>query len=100
MAYSHAVTPRTIFKREVLRYPRLDTVLMIEDAARRAKSEKTLTQLWKSLPKKVMWQTFTAAIDYLVYSGKILIDEKDHHRVIWTWNPRLLERVMREGVEA
>lgn len=87
-----------IFKSEVLRYPRLDTVLMIENAIREDKGEKTLTQLWKTLPKKVMWQTFKTTIDYLVYSGKVLID-KDK-TPIWIWNPKLLEKVKKQGLTA
>lgn len=87
-----------IFKSKVLRFPTLDTVLMIEKAARKSYGEKTLTQLWKSLPKKVMWQTFKTTIDYLLYSGKILIDKRDN-TVIWIWNPALVEKVKREGVE-
>lgn len=86
-----------IFKSKVLRFPTLDTVLMIEQAARKSYGEKTLTQLWKSLPKKVMWQTFKTTIDYLVYSGKILID-KDN-TVIWIWNPRLRKYIEKHGVE-
>ena len=88
----------TVFKNEVLRYPRLDTVLMIEEAARKGREGKTVAELWKGLPRKVMWQTFVTALDYLEYSGKLVV-EKDR-TVTWIWNPKLLERVKREGVEA
>lgn len=87
-----------IFKNEVLRYPRLDTVLMIEDAIHHDKGSRTTTEIWRGLPKKVMWQTFLTTLDYLVYSGKVLIDSDK--TVTWIWNPKLLERVKREGVEA
>jgi len=86
-----------IFKRDVLRYPRLDTVLMIEDAIRKAKGGFTVREIWKRLLKKVMWQTYLATLDYLEYSGKILIDRDK--TVIWIWNPKLLAKVKSEGVE-
>lgn len=81
----------------VLRYPRLDTVLMVEKAAFDAKSEKTVSQLWRSLPKKVMWPTYCLILDYLKQTGKILIG-KDRH-IIWIWNPALLAKIKKEGVE-
>lgn len=85
-----------IFKNEVLRYPRLDTVLMIEKAARDAKGDLTVTQLWKSLPRKVMWQTFLVVLDYLEYSGKIFI-EKDRH-VAWIWAPERIRKLKARGL--
>ena len=49
--------------RNLDRYPRLDTVLMVEDALFKHKSDKTLNQIWKSLPKSVMWTTFITIVD-------------------------------------
>jgi len=46
------------------------------------------TELWKALPKKVMYQTFCVIIDYLEHSGKILIDKDDS--IVWIWNPELI----------
>ena len=74
-----------IFKNDVLRYPRLNTVLMIEEAIRKAKGDLKMREIWKSLPKKVMWQTFMTTIDYLEYSGKIHLTEDKH--VVWIWTP-------------
>ncbi|HLC38496.1 MAG TPA: hypothetical protein VJI71_03520 [Candidatus Norongarragalinales archaeon] len=88
----------SIFKSEVLRYPRLDTILMIEEALRKSSGEKTARQVWKSLPRKVMWQTFTTALEYLEYSGKIMVGRSN--TPIWIWNPKLMKRVKRTGVEA
>ena len=36
----------------VLHYPRLDTVLMVEDAIKKARNYPKRTELWKKLPKK------------------------------------------------
>lgn len=80
-----------IFKKEVLRYPTLDTVLMIEEAVRKAKGDLTAREVWLSLPKKVMWQTFQSTLDYLEYSGKIIIEPDKH--VIWIWSPKEVEKL-------
>lgn len=78
--------------RNLDRYPRLDTVLMVERALFKHKSEKTLNWIWKNLPKSVMWTTFTTIVDYLEHSGKILV-EKDR-TVTWIWNPEGVKKVL------
>ncbi len=67
------------------RYPRLDTVLMVEKELFRYKSDKTITEIWKLLPKKTMWTTFVTILDYLVYSGKIHVE--GDKTVTWLWDP-------------
>jgi hypothetical protein len=73
------------FKKEVLRYPKLDTVLMIEETIEKAKSDKTAREIWQSLPRKVMWQTFMTTLDYLEHSGKILV--ANDKSIVWVWDP-------------
>ncbi len=68
-------------RQSVLHYPRLDTVLMIEEAIKKAKDYPTRTQLWKSLPKKVMYQTFGVVINYLIESRKVMLS-KDK-KLVW-----------------
>ncbi|OIO28085.1 hypothetical protein AUJ16_01665 [Candidatus Micrarchaeota archaeon CG1_02_60_51] len=82
--------------KNVARYPRLDTVLMVEKAVYAHRSGKTVSQIWRSLPKKVMWQTFLLILDYLEHTGKIHV-EKDR-TITWLWDPAGVERVRREGV--
>ena len=85
------------FKTENLdRSPRLDTILMVEKAVFRYSGDKTLTQIWKLLPKKVMWTTYTTILDYLEYSGKIII-EKDKI-VTWIWNPAKIRDLKKKGL--
>ncbi len=60
--------------RKILRYPRLDTVLMVERFIKAHDGEFKKRQLWEHLPKKMMYQTFCVVIDYLLYSHKISID--------------------------
>lgn len=82
--------------RNLDRSPRLETILMVEKALYKYKSAKTLTEIWRRLPKKVMWTTFTTILDYLEYSGKIHVE--DDKTVTWLWNPRKVEKLKRKGL--
>lgn len=55
------------------------------------------TELWKALPKKVMYQTFSLIIDYLEDSGKILIDSD--RRIVWIWNPEIVKEILSSGTK-
>lgn len=66
---------------EVLHEPKLDTVLMVEKAIVEAEEYPTRTQLWKSLPRKMQYQTFKRILEYLEASGKIAFNSK---RIIYT----------------
>ena len=76
-------------KRSILHYPRLDTVIMVEDALKKTEEYPSKRQLWLSLDKKVMYQTFNLIISYLEDSGKIV--QKDG-KIIWIWNPELVSK--------
>ena len=80
----------------VARYPRLDTVLMVEKAVYGHRSNKTAYQIWRSLPKKVMWRTFLLILDSLEHAGKIHV-EKDK-TVTWIWDPEGVKKVKKAGV--
>jgi len=68
---------------QVLHYPRLDTVIMVEDRIKRARSYLSRVQLWKSLPKKVQYQTFCTILEYLVDSRKIIITRD--RKIVWVF---------------
>jgi hypothetical protein len=74
----------------------LDTILMVEKALYKYRSDKTITQIWRLLPKKVMWTTFTTILDYLEYSGKLFI-EKDK-TITWIWDPKGVEEWKKKGL--
>ncbi len=57
--------------KKVLHEPTLSTILMIEKSILDADSYYTRTKLWKSLPKRMQYQTFKRSLDYLEASGKI-----------------------------
>ena len=79
-----------------IHYPQLDTILMVEETIQKMDYPKK-TELWKALPKKVMYQTYCMIIDYLEESGKIMI-YKDG-RIIWTWNPDMIKKIISSGVK-
>ena len=58
----------------VLHEPRLDTVLMVEKVILDAEDYATKMILWRSLPRKVQYQTFRRVLDYLEASGKIVFN--------------------------
>ena len=72
-------------KEDILRYPRLDTVLMVEDFIKEHDGKFKKRKLWESLPKKMMYQTFCVIIDYLLYSRKISIDSEG--KIGWIYYP-------------
>ena len=78
--------------KNILRYPRLDTVLMVEEAIRRAKEYPTKAELLRHLNKKMMYQTFSLILDYLEYSGKIYIGNDG--KIVWIWDPENVKRIL------
>jgi len=80
----------------VLHYPRLDTVRMVEETIKKFDHYPTKTELWRTLPKKVMYQTFSMIIDYLVSIGKIAIDKDG--RIVWIWNPEMVKKITKRGL--
>lgn len=72
-------------EQKILRFPRLDTVLMVEKAIQEFDGEFRKKDLWEHLPKKMMYQTFCVIIDYLLYSRKISIDSEG--KIGWIYYP-------------
>ncbi|MBT3406232.1 hypothetical protein HN419_03615 [Candidatus Woesearchaeota archaeon] len=84
-------------QRKIIHSPTLESVRMVEETIQKHTQEFGKYQLWKRLPKKMMYQTFQVIIDYLEESGKIGIDPRDGI-IFWTWDPETIERVIREGL--
>ena len=83
----------------VLHYPRLDTVLMVEEAIKKAEDYPTRTELWKKLPKKVMYQTFKIVIDYLIDSRKVILTKDDKLMWVFADSPKA-RKLIEESVPA
>lgn len=79
-------------KRAMLHSPTLESVLMVEKAIQKHSQECGKYQLWKKLPKQMMYQTFQVILDYLEKSGKILIDKDGV--IIWTYDPEGIKKLI------
>ena len=86
------MTNKTFFEKNILRYPRLDTVLMVEKFIKKHDGEFKKRKLWESLPKKMMYQTYSLIIDYLFYSRKISIDKEG--KIGWIYYPESAKKWM------
>ena len=86
----------TYMAKGILHYPQLDTVLMVEGFARKHSGEYRRKKLWAKLPRRMMYQTFCVIMDYLQYSGKIIIDKGGF--VIWTYNPKRIRQLISKGL--
>jgi hypothetical protein len=84
-------------KRNILHSPTLESVLMVEKTIYKYTQECGKYQLWKKLPKKMMYQTFLVILDYLEKSGKIMIDKDGC--VIWTFDPKGINKILSKGVK-
>lgn len=60
----------------VLHEPQLNTILMVQKAIIDAEDYPTKTELWKSLPRGVQYQTFKRILEYLEAEGKITYNNK------------------------
>ncbi len=69
---------------------------MVEKTIRKYSQEYGKYQLWKKLPKKMMYQTFQVILSYLAESGKIMIDSDGI--VIWTWDPEGIRKLLAKGL--
>ncbi|MCK4669820.1 MAG: hypothetical protein KAT43_01360 [Nanoarchaeota archaeon] len=84
-------------KLEIIHYPNLKTVLMVENVLKKANDLMTREQLKKKLPTKVMHQTLNVILKYLEDSGKILDGRKG---ILWIYNPSpKLDKAIKEGIE-
>lgn len=52
-------------------------------------------QLWEKLPKKMMYQTFSVIIDYLLLSGKISVDSEG--KIGWIFYPKVARRRLKKA---
>lgn len=82
---------------QVLHYPRLDTVLMVEKVLKEADLAISKSELQRRLPKQIMRQTLNVIIDYLEGKGVIMVGSKG---VLWVYNesPKM-KKLLEEGVE-
>ena len=76
--------------------PTLNTILMVEETLKKG-DLMTLAELKTKLPKKVMHQTLLQILDYLQFSGKIIIGTKG---ILWIFAERKeLNELIKRGTE-
>ena len=79
-------------RKDILHYPQLDTVLMVEKFIYDNSGEFKKKSLWEKLPKQMMYQTFCVVIDYLLESGKIAVDKEG--KFAWVWDSEGVKRYL------
>ena len=67
----------------ILHYPRLDTMLMVEEVLKNADIAMSKSELMRRLPKQIMRQTLLVILDYLAKRGIIMIGKKG---ILWIQN--------------
>ena len=67
----------------VLHYPKLDSILMVEKSIQESEDYLTRMELWRSLPKKMQYQTFKLILEYLKSSNKIMFEDD---KIVWIFS--------------
>jgi len=73
---------------EVLHYPRLDTILRVEELLRKAEEPLSKNEIDRRLLKKIMRSTLNLILDYLEKSGKIA---KLKEGILWIYKEDISE---------
>lgn len=81
---------KKLIAKDILRYPRLDTILMVEAYIRKHDGEFKKRKLWESLPRRMMYQTFCVIMEYLLSSRKISIDKEN--KIGWIYYPEIAKK--------
>jgi len=80
----------------ILHYPKLDSILMVEKAIQNSQNYPTRMELWRSLPKQMQYQTFKLILNYLESSNKIMFEDD---KIIWIFsNNKKLNKLIQEAV--
>lgn len=69
--------------------PTLDTVFMVEETIKKI-GACTITELYKALPRTVIYPTLRLIIEYFYVKGFIASDKE--HKIVWIYNPALVRK--------
>tara|TARA_Y100000310_G_scaffold4452_1_gene5368 strand:- start:13 stop:321 length:309 start_codon:yes stop_codon:yes gene_type:complete len=84
-------------KMDIIHYPSLKTVLMVEKVLKDADLPISKEELKRRLPTKVMHQTLNLILYYLEEKGMIIIGKRG---IQWIYNPSpKLKKAIEEGIE-
>ena len=84
--------------KQVLHYPRLDTILNVESIIKNAEEPLSKNEIDRRLKKKIMRPTLNTILDYLEQSGKIAVLKEG---TIWIYKEDMsnkLKAKLRKGV--
>jgi hypothetical protein len=82
---------------EVLHYPTLKTVLLVENVLRDAKEPLTRYEILKRMNNKLMKQSLNIIIQYLVERNMVIDSNKG---VFWVYTPKKkLDEWLKDSVE-
>jgi hypothetical protein len=76
--------------KDVLHFPRLDTVVRVENLLRDAQEPLSKNEIDRRLTKKIMRSTLNVILNYLEESGKIGITKKGF---IWIWHEDITKKL-------
>lgn len=80
----------------IFSYPRLNSILMVEELIKKNSTLYSKKRIWEMLPKKMKYQTYCVIIDYLQYSNKIGVDKEK--KIVWIdYKPN--KELIQKGVE-
>ncbi|HLD39399.1 MAG TPA: hypothetical protein VJB05_03745 [archaeon] len=83
--------------REVIHYPTLKTVLLVEKTLQNSDKPLNKNQIKDKLGVKIMHQTLTIILTYLEERGMIVRAREGY---VWTYNPsKKLLKAIKEGYE-
>ena len=74
----------------ILHYPRLDTVLNVEEVIRKGRNPLSKNEIDRKLNKKIMRPTLNVILEYLEDSGKIAVLKEG---VIWIYKDDISKKL-------
>lgn len=77
---------------KLFRSPTLETIKMVEKTIKKHSGEFRKTQIWEKLPRKVMWPTYLAILNYLEEINKTITS--DDGIITYIWNPKLAKKLL------
>jgi len=73
------------------RSPTLDTIMMVEEFIKANSGKYKKTEVFRKLPRKVMWQTYSRIMRYLEENFKMVYDRRGY--AVYIWVEKLTEEI-------
>ena len=90
------LTDKKATRKEILHYPKLDSILRVENEIQKFRDYPTRMELWKALPRQMQYQTFKLILEYLEISNKIMFEDD---KIVWIFpNNKKLNKLIGEAI--